>query len=182
MLCPCGCSGCVTLLCRHIPLWPVPVPPHNKYRHGGRKGRRREWRAWTGCSDKHRDVKRGWPGWDHHSCDAMETLVASTWTLHDHFELKVYKNNMAWTLFELMAEYSLKGGYGLISSPYSRRCSVYKHGEAEITKCLKWGSVIVVRIRGRGVFKPLFVCCPHPRNLCVLNCRAPDLQINKWKK
>lgn len=61
LLCPCGCSVCVMLLCRHIPLWPVPAPPQNSAVKREGKERGTECRAHTGSNDKRRDVKRGWP-------------------------------------------------------------------------------------------------------------------------
>lgn len=62
--------------------------------------------------------------------------------------------------------------------------ALHKHKEAEITKCLKWGSRIVVRIKGEreGVFSQCFVCWPHRRNLCVFYSRTLDLQMNKWRE
>lgn len=150
LLCPCGCSGCVMLLRCHIPPRPVPVSSLNSTDAGEGKKERKEgaegpnWQRWQTERRQERVAR-----WDHRSCDAMEMPVAWTQALHDNFELKTYKHNMAdvYRLFEL--EYNLRG-YGLISSAYSDG-SVYKHGEAEITKRLKWGSVIVVRKRGRGL-------------------------------
>ena len=132
----CGCSGCVMLLCRqHSTLTSSCVPSQNSTD------------TWEGKKEERRQKRVA--RWGHCPCDVMETLVALTQALHAHFQLKPYKHSAAdvYRRLELTAEYNLRG-YGLISSSYISGSSGYKHTQAEITKCLKWGSVIVVRMRG----------------------------------
>ncbi len=98
------------------------VPPHSsltsschlktvltreKERENGAEGR--IWQQWQTARRQERVAQ-----WDHRCCDAMEMLVAPTQALHDNFELKMFKHNMAdvYGLFELIVEYNLRG-YGL---------------------------------------------------------------------
>lgn len=99
LLCPCGCTACVMLLCHHIPPWPV--PDSKLYWQGERKEKNRaEGRNWLRWQTERRQERVA--HWDHCRCDAMEMLVAPAHNL----ELKAYKHNMFITRFlELIVEY-----------------------------------------------------------------------------
>lgn len=99
LLCPCGCTACVMLLCHHIPPWPV--PDSKLYWQGERKEKNRaEGRNWLRWQTERRQERVA--HWDHCRCDAMEMLVAPAHNL----ELKAYNHNMFITRFlELIVEY-----------------------------------------------------------------------------
>lgn len=119
------------------------VPPHSSLTSScWSKERGTERRPETGSDDKQRDVKRGWP--------SEITAAVMPWKRWwpGRMIILSYKHNTddVYTSLELIAEYNLRG-YGLRTA-VDLQSTLRKHKEAEITKCLKWGSGIVVRMKG----------------------------------